>query len=289
MKPLNEIIEFIIIKMKTQLISTALAVTVTVSSQAALYLQLTADDLGLTQGADVTSWTDSASGNVFGLESGASASTAPSYETNYNGSGHAAVLFDGVDDFLQDTSLAGTTPNTAEMTVFVVGQFVSYSNTRYLLSAQNNTVDSGDNRLRLAISGSDWRTRVGDGSNIDTSGDAADSDHHVFSIVSGQNATNAVVMQLDGSAILTGTHGTTANAANLDRLNLGAFSNVTDSTKDWANGYIAEIRIYDTSMTDAEINTIHNELSAKYAPVPEPSSAALLGLGGIALILRRSK
>jgi len=44
-----------------------------------------------------------------------------------------------------------------------------------------------------------------------------------------------------------------------------------------------EIQFYSETLTDAEVATLYTDV------VPEPSSSALLGLGGIALILRRRK
>lgn len=57
------------------------------------------------------------------------------------------------------------------------------------------------------------------------------------------------------------------------------------------NGGIAEIMIHDEALSNADILDVQGALSTTYGItiVPEPSSAALLGLGGLALILRRRK
>jgi hypothetical protein len=52
-------------------------------------------------------------------------------------------------------------------------------------------------------------------------------------------------------------------------------------------GDIAEIRIYNTPLSLVEIQTVEAEWNAAY--VPEPTTTALLGLGELALILRRRK
>ena len=173
-----------------------------------LYLSLEADSLGLADGEAVTSWTDSASGNIF--------AGAATYDTDF-ANGHAGVLFNGTSDTLRAATMSGTVPNTSTVTMFVVGQFLSgLGGTDYMVSGQtyaDGGVDgdvSGDNRLRLAVSSIDWRTRVGDGGNIDSSGDIADIGQHVFTVVSGQDATNAVRMLVDGTQVAAGTHGTTS-------------------------------------------------------------------------------
>lgn len=264
------------------LASLAVISACTLGAQAALYLQLTADDLALADGAAVTSWTDSVSSTTF-------AGTA-TYETNY-ANGHAAVLFNGTSDVLRATNLAAGV-DTASTTMFVVGSFASnLGPTTYMVSCQNYETtwggsSSGDNRLRLAVDSTDWRTRVGDGGNINSGGDIADTDMHVFSVVSGQGATSAVRMLVDGNQVASGTHGTTANCLDLSAVNLGAYyGRISEGAKNFGNGYIAEVRIYDTAMTDAQIATVNAELTATY--IPEPSVALLGGLGLIGLLLRR--
>ena len=239
-------------------------------SGSTLYLHLTADDLTLVDGAAVASWTDS--------EGTAEFTGAATYKADYT-NGHAAVLFNGSSDVLRVTNLAG--PDTASVTMFVVGNFVSgLASTDYMVSGQNYVTEwggdaSGDNRLRLAVSGTDWRTRIGDGGNLTSAGDIADTDSHVFSVVSGQDATSAVKMLVDGTQVLSGTHGATANCLDVSAVNLGAYyGRITEGPNgvNNANCYIAEVRIYDGAMTDFEIATINQELHDKYftahSPVP---------------------
>lgn len=262
-----------------------IVLTLSAGVQAGVYLHLTADDLALDDGAEVTSWTDSVSGNV--LEGTAS------YAANWNGTGKGAVYFNGTSDALYDHSLAGYngaggTPDTASLTLFVVGQFATVDTSAdYMVSCQDMVTDaSGDNRLRLATGGSDWRHRVGDGSNQD--GGTYDTDAHIFTIVSGQDATNATKMLVDGTVVKTGTHGSTANCLDLSRVNLGTYhSSPTNGPKDFANCYIAEILIYDGALTDSEIADISASLNAKY--VPEPATMALLGMGGFVTLLSRRR
>ena len=246
---------------------------------AGLYLSLDADSLGLADGDAVTSWTDSTSGNVL-------AGTA-TYETDY-ANGHAAVLFNGTSDILKAATLTGTVPNTSDVTMFVVGQFLTTLNNDYMISASSSTLDGSPayNRLRLLTYSTDYRYRVGHGSNTTTSGDIANTDQHLFTIVSGQDGTNATKLLVDDTQVKTGTHGTTAECKDLVSLSLGAFQWNSDPAKDFSNCYVAEVLIYDGALTDADIGDVNAYLNAKY--VPEPATMALLGLGGL-LSLRRKK
>lgn len=64
----------------------------------------------------------------------------------------------------------------------------------------------------------------------------------------------------------------------------GYIGSSTNGTTDPATGTVYGVASYDTALSNAEITTLYNA----YA-VPEPSIAALLSLGGLALILRRRK
>ncbi|WP_235203294.1 LamG-like jellyroll fold domain-containing protein [Sulfuriroseicoccus oceanibius] len=56
---------------------------------------------------------------------------------------------------------------------------------------------------------------------------------------------------------------------------------------DFAEGQMYGVASYDVALTDQEISDLYSAFSTD--TVPEPSSTALLGLGGLAIILRRRK
>ena len=219
-----------------------------------LYLHLQADSLALSNGSAVTSWTDSVAGNKF-------TGNAVYAENVFNG--HPAIKFNGTNQVLQDKSLNSTElPNTSSVTAFVVGQFMSSTDIDYMMGCQYSYVDNGDNRLRMAKRKDDWVTRIGDGpANINIPG--ADFDMHVFTLVSGQNNTNAAKMLVDTETVSVFTHGTTKNCMNLSRIALGAF-NPDDSIEKYANCYISEVLIYKGALTDADIAEVNTFLIDKY-------------------------
>lgn len=66
---------------------------------------------------------------------------------------------------------------------------------------------------------------------------------------------------------------------------VGYIGSANNGTGDAAVGTVYGVASYDAPLTDQEIAGLYSAFTS----VPEPSSAALLGLGGFALILRRSK
>ena len=102
---------------------------------------------------------------------------------------------------------------------------------------------------------------------------------HVAQTISFNSGTNLVTMETFLDGVSTGTARTFTDAGFGDvAINLGrARNSASDRPFD---GKFDDIKFYDEVLDAAGIQA---------ASVPEPSSAALLGLGGLALILRRRK
>jgi len=65
----------------------------------------------------------------------------------------------------------------------------------------------------------------------------------------------------------------------------GYLGSGNNGTLDAATGTVLGVASYDQPLSNQEVS----DLYASFTTVPEPSAAALLGLGGVALILRRRK
>lgn len=100
--------------------------------------------------------------------------------------------------------------------------------------------------------------------------------HHIGLTVGGNVAT----LYVDGANVSSGAYtgsGLITSFQLASRFGEGARSITTE---------IDDVAIFDTTLSNSEMSFLSNNAAAA---VPEPSSAALLGLGGIALILRRRK
>ena len=116
-------------------------------------------------------------------------------------------------------------------------------------------------------------------------GAAALSTSSMQHLVTTYNQTSGILeFFVDGSSV-----GTEVIAGGLD---LNTFNDAANSLgqSQWADpaflGDVDQFEIYDTALTSGEVTAAFN---AGAVQVPEPSSTALLGLGGITLLLRRRK
>ncbi len=106
------------------------------------------------------------------------------------------------------------------------------------------------------------------------------SEHHFAVTVDGTTLTTYLDGNLVGSVAI-GSHTLAGLGLTHARIGHGVFTGDPDYV-----GSINEFRIYDNVLSGAEVGS---SFALGADTVPEPSSTALLGLGGLALILRRRK
>ena len=137
----------------------------------------------------------------------------------------------------------------------------------------SNTVDSNDWEM-WTYSNGETKARVNGLSADSVTGTTAGENHH-YAFTWEHGAGNYVKVQLyrDGEKI-----GPDIDA--FDWVGPGALLIGGGGGNHGGNGIYDDFRIYDHVLTSAEVQALL---------VPEPSSVALLGLGGVALLLRRRK
>jgi len=114
------------------------------------------------------------------------------------------------------------------------------------------------------------------------------ADAGVASFGGGTNATIQYGFSTDGTiaGFISGSNQTLTQGVELFDQNTGPFNGSVSYTADGTEGALH--LLISTTGTDRHIATI-GSTSLDFVAVPEPSSTALLGLGGLALILRRRK
>lgn len=108
--------------------------------------------------------------------------------------------------------------------------------------------------------------------------------HHV--VATGSDSAGELKLYVDG--VLVDTNSSLTNDATMNgaAFAVGAARFTDDAGTRPFDGLIDEFALYGTVLDATAVSTHYN---AGIAPIPEPSSTALLGLGGLALIMRRRR
>lgn len=208
-----------------------------------LVMHLEANSLALADGDPVGIWTDlSPAGNDAIQAASAAQPTYLAASTDFND--HAAVRFDGTDDWM-DMADAVTIDS---FTLFLVGKFNANGFDQYFISGQPGT---GNNRLRIAEYGWSGEFRIRVGATDYTAGNK-DASTHVFVVNSVSQAWNNGIFYA----------GQTNSSTETPSLSLGSYNN---GEKGFLNGEIAEVVLYNRVLDAAEVAQVSAELNTKYA------------------------
>lgn len=217
---------------------------------------------------------------------------------------------DGISD--RSTLLAGNALNIVDatndfMAVSIgtadIGKTITISMWTYLAPGASNgsarfhafeTGDSGVFDLSIGTAGNysttgrdDYSIYAGDNNFIGNFSGFSEGewDHHVLVVTQSGNDIFAEYF-LNGSS--QGVTLDTDAAATFDFTKLH-FGDARDGAgeRDW-DGMIDEVAIYNRAITSDEVNELYN-LGLSGQSIPEPSSAALIGLASIGFILRRKR
>ena len=209
-----------------------------------LVIHLDADTItGISDGSSISSWNDAQQ---------TISSRQPTYIQHSSAfNNNSSILFDGDDDFL---TLPNPAPfNVGSVTMFAVARY-NYigSDDQYIVAGQDG---GGNDRIRFAITDSGFEYRIGSSGwkAINSGPGTADQDVHIFEIDS-----NAIGF-LDGVSVNTASNSSTETpiALTVGSYNLGQ--------KDFFNGELAELIIYNRVMDDTERNLVGAYLEEKYA------------------------
>jgi hypothetical protein len=223
-----------------------------------LKLWLAADRIsGLVDGDPVTTWADlSGQGNNATQGTGAA---KPTYKTNIV-NGRPALLFDGVDDFLDVPAPIEALLQTSTKSVFAVVKWVTLVNNTRIFTLANGAAQT---RFSLGIiSGFNYYL-------IYTTGSATQSN----SIMTGGAAPSTSVAQIfdvtqNGTALagyVNGTLGNSVNDAGTTAPNTAGTVGSNQGGSLWANVYICEIVAYDTALSASDRARVRRYLGAKYS------------------------
>lgn len=208
----------------------------------------------VSDGSPISTWLDLSGGGNDATQ--ASSTSRPVYvASNPLFNGYAAVHFDGINDYLNLPSGTSCPINVGNFTLFVVAKFDNATDTQYLTSGTNTTDNA---RLRIivegALSGDPFAWRVGD-SSWNTVTYPSNTVAHIFTVTCG---TGTVEGFLDGNTAGTMSNGSTAKPS---AFHIGTNGGASSS---FFTGDIAEFVLYNTALSQTNIDAMNNYLAAKY-------------------------
>lgn len=200
--------------------------------------------------------------------------------------GNSVIRFDGVNDILQivaPSSMVGL----EFFTMYVVGRYNSTAGDQVMFAGTNaNTYSSGNQYFWFSSMSAtnEISLNLGLSDNPPAHNGPTNTNYSTYGLEfawAGLGVPNTTTW-VDDDVAITGSNYSTLTIAENGRLDIGAL--IHAGTQYYAgNVDIAEIRIYNTALTEAERNLVQAELDAKYFPVPEPSAVALMAFGSAAV------
>lgn len=206
--------------------------------------------------------------------------------------GGGALQLDGVNDFARVLDWSGVSGSAARTIALWVKQPSSVTNPNDIWVGWGDPGGSARVRWDFGLanaSDAGMRLELNSGFAQLTGTPIANDDwHHVA--VSYADGGTAVAFYLDGVLYGTANFSTTpVNTVTAGNLGIAIGAGIRETTASngnaarFVNGLIDDVRIYSTDLTAAQIEGLY------LSTVPEPSAAALLGLGALALALRRAR
>lgn len=257
---------------------------------AALVVQLEGDTGVTADGfGNVSAWADQ-SGSGYNAAQGTAGLQPLLISSAVNG--HAAIKFDGSNDFMQIL-----TPTLMDsiggFTILVVAQHLNTSASQGILglSAVNSASYGGAAQWVLIESDTSslnfFRINRDSVTGASNTNGSVDTSFNIFELTyNGTDLTmTSSVMGVSGIANVQSTAANWASMSLGGQVDIGGFIHNPGSGFDFGNVNIAEIQIYNAALTSGQSTTAQGLLYDKYLAVPEPSSGVLLGIGGCALLL----
>lgn len=242
----------------------------------------------VSDGSTVGIWENAGSAGAPGNAQNGSAGFQPTYHANVL-NGLPVVRFDGINDYLGAASVSSLI-GSSSWTTFAIFRAITMTdnNDVYGYNSQAIWGDSGSGYIGMpveAYSGTPsvmaytWNATASPKQTINLG-------QFTFAVASHSGLSNYIQSASAGS----GNPGTVTSGPGADEPTTGALS--VGKYGQTLDGDIAEILMYNRTLTSEEFDSVTAYLNEKYAlgilPIPEPSTAILFAIAACAILRRRS-
>lgn len=257
---------------------------------------LFSDQAGTTpvsDGSTVGKWINAVSG-ISGSDPNASDTgfVQPTFHTGVL-NGHPVVRFDGTNDFLATSAVLSSFFGASAWTTFAVFQARSITNSPIPDSGYENAAiwmdNAGNEGMVLKMSGSTPKV-------MSYAGAVASQTFALNQFTFAVDSFGGGKVSIQSAGAGSGTTGTVTSAAGASTVNSSflVLGKNYQPAHYFFDGDVAEILMYDRTLTSLEMDSVTSYLDTKYAlglgTIPEPSTIALVCGAGLAFLgLRRRR
>jgi len=214
------------------------------------------------------------------------------FQTTTSKIGAGSATFDGVNDYMTAGTTSDFAIGTGTMSVsFWFNLTTAATSDRFLSTGAGLNDQDGWTFFARAGTGIDAAASDGGGRRIQgtTASPLTGTWHLAVGVFDQPNGTVDIYLDsvLESTIALWDSGGW--NGSSIDNTFVLNFGRNADGAGNYLDGYLDDVAIWDAALSQGEIDGLWNGGTGAAAAIPEPSSAALIGLAGFGLLLRRRR
>ena len=175
-----------------------------------------------------------------------------------------AGAFNGSSSYMQVNSIFSSNPSAFSVSVW----FKTTSNGN-ILEIGSSSISSAQNRIQLYNGTLYVSLNGGNGGFATTSATGLQDGnwHHIVAVWDDGSVTNGIKIYIDGASTPTAQANSTQSFNSTSTLFIGANNDYSAGIRQYFDGTIDQIRIYDSVLSAADVSTLYNEVECQPAAI----------------------